>query len=236
MLAVHETEFNGRHGKEITFYTGEDVGKNIFLGDNRQSVERIHKFLIESGPGLGANLAFGANNTIDAINSTLFNVYETHRICLSQPHLKKPEEIFAASQAFPKYQLGIQELVYLLNKLCSALMFLKADKIIPPNGEMPSQLRQLLDPNYQNPCKNDIIKALFPREDSIQLFRIIEEVNSIFHSCFMFAFFMRIGTQSPTICAYNPVRSPDSAFTIHNHSVWQIIKGMNTALSDLNLL
>lgn len=63
MIAVRETVFNNMRGQEVSFYTGEDVGKNIFLtGEKLEGEDTFSKKLWpEISPGLGGNLAIGAD-------------------------------------------------------------------------------------------------------------------------------------------------------------------------------
>lgn len=224
MIAVRETVFNNMRGQEVSFYTGEDVGKNIFLtGEGLEGKELFsRRFMAEVSPGLGGNLAIGAGYIVDAINQSLERVYQAYEHCKpGRPPIEDINEILLTQIYYSQYHLGIQELVYLLNKFCYLLLCLKADRIVPHHGQFPSSFGEILDNVNPNPYKDEIFKALFPNND-FQLFKIIEDVNTAFQSCFMFAQINQIGAQYPTICAYSQIGRPDCAFILHNHSVWQI--------------
>ena len=238
MIAVRETVFNNMRGQEVSFYTGEDVGKNIFLtGEKLEGEDTFSKkVMAEISPGLGGNLAIGAGYTVDAINQSLKRVYHAYEHCNpNRPSSENLNEALPTQAYYSRYHLGIQELVYLLNKFCYLLFCLKADRIVPNHGQFPLSFGEILDNANPNPYKDEIFKALFPNND-FQLFKIIEDVNTAFQSCFMFAQINQIGAQYPTICAYSQIGRPDCAFILHNHSVWQIINGLNIHLKTLNLL
>lgn len=237
MINLRETEMFGLRGQEITFYTGEDVGKDILIGgeDLRNNPCIRKRLMADMGPSLGAGLVFGIDDTIGGVNRSLAKIYSSfQRITAEQDG--GVQEVFIKDMNSSIYRMEIQQFIYLLHKLCYALILFKADKIIPRDGIMPTSIMKIFDPFWKSPYKEQIIEAVFKRSDSIELFKISEDINNTFQSYHMFTVINLLGKSSPTVCAYAPPDRQGSTFTFHNHSVWQLVKGMDIALRDLNIL
>lgn len=237
MINLRETVMHGLRGQEINFYTGEDVGKNIFLGGGRHYNDPpiTKKLMADIGPSLGTVLMFGISDTIGGINRSLSTIYDSFDK-VTKEDAKVADEMIAKDIYFSMYRIEIQQFIYLLHKLCYALVLFKADKIIPREGSIPSSIMKLFDPTWPSPYKDQIVESLFSRPESIELFKLSEDINNTFQSFHMFTVSNLIGEVSPTVCAYAPPDRQGSMFTFHNHSVWQLVKGMDIALRDLNIL
>jgi hypothetical protein len=240
MISVNEITLKGLHGQEINFYTGEDVKEDIYLAFYPETEHGIlpKRLAGEIGPGLGVNLVFGFSASLYSVHGQLQEVYDTFK-CTKAPiddKLLSAGDILLSSNMTPQYQIAIHKLFYTLNKLCYGAVLIKADKIIPRDGGIPPSIRSLFDINYPNQYKEQIIENVFRREESKEVFSVVEDINSIFQSYHMYTLLNMIGKNMPTVCAFGPPGHPDYAFLQHNHSLWQIIKAVDTALKDINLL
>jgi hypothetical protein len=241
---------HGLHGQEINFYTGEDIKEDIYLGFHPETQRGVlpNKLASEIGPGLGMNLIMGFVASLYTTHKQLkeiYNIFECYKypnttltdseIKDNNDHFSQGDILFSINTA-PQYQVEIHKLFYMLNKLCYNAILIKADKIVPRDGEMPLSIKSLFDVNYLNKYKEKIIEKVFTRSESIEVFKIIEDINNIFHSYHMYTLLNMMGTNIPTVCAFGPPINPNYAFLQHNHALWQIIKAVNTALKDINLL
>lgn len=233
MISLREITLNGLHGQEASFYTGKDVGENVFIGGRTLAVNPRwrNKIIGDMGPSLGAGCAFGLADTIVGINILLEGIYKN----FYQIHADEASEHFFLLQdlAHTEYKIGIQQFSYLLFKLCYGLIIFKSDKIVPKNEAIPPSIQSLFDPTWPSPYKEQIVESVFKRPESIELFKLSEEINKAFQSFHMFSAYGMIGLAFPTVCAYAPPANKDAFFLLHNHSVWQLVKAADTALRDL---
>ena len=243
MITIREATLNGLRGQEISFYTGEDAGENVYLALPKEMFPGTlsPKLQVETGPGLGMSLPMGLEGTLCAANNALKELYNAYAVMKDPPVNTECEDpawftVHVGSVASGVYQIKIQEVFYLLHKICFATVLLKADWIVPKGGEMPTSIPNLFGKKEISPYHKAIIEATFKRPESIELFRIIDGVNSAFQSIHMFTVINMMGEVTPSVCAFAPPDHSDYAFLLHNHSVWQVIKGLNTALQDLNLI
>ena len=233
MISLREIALNGLHGQEASFYTGEDAGGNVFLGGGAlaRNPRWRNKIIGDMGPSLGMGCAFGLADTIEGINTLLEGIYKNFH----QMHADETSEEFFLRQerAQAEYKIGIQQFSYLLFKLCYGLVIFKADKIVPKNEAIPPSVQSLFDPAWPSPYKEQIVESVFKRPESIELFKLSEEINKSFQSFHMFTTYGMIGDAFPTVCAYAPPDSKNASFLLHNHSVWQLVKAADAALRDL---
>ncbi|MDR1946618.1 MAG: hypothetical protein LBQ51_05570 [Desulfovibrio sp.] len=251
MITLREIMMKGMRGQEIRFSTGEDVAEDIFLSlpPDMMFWSPPLKLSAQTGPGLGFSLITGYAISLCAVNDTLKGIYENFRFINSPDAAQKYVEEFLKDSPDPafftmqiqsmtdsKYQLGVQNLFYLLRKVCYAAILIKADKIVPEGGEMPPSISSLFDEHYLNSYKEKIIEAAFKRPESSEVFRIIEDVNNIFQSFHMFTVLKMMDGESPVVRAFGPPDRSGYAFLFHAHMLRQIIKAVNTALQDIDLL
>jgi hypothetical protein len=235
MITLTETTMNKLRGQEISFYTGEDVGEDLQLKVHETIKSGIlpQHLSGEIGPGLGFNLVMGFAASLLAAQEKLSQVYTIFKKC-RQPTDEEStkDEDFSLSS----YQLSVHELFYTLKKVCYAIILMKADKIIPRDGVMPPSIHSITDINSTFLYKNEIANEVFKHENSREVFKVIEDINNIFQTFHMYTLLNMIGTDTPTVCAFGPPYTQGYAFLIHNHAIRQIIKAVNAAIKDINLV
>jgi hypothetical protein len=251
MISINETTLNGLRGQEISFYTGEDIKENIFL---HLPIEMYAwtpsgKLTAQTRSGLGFNLINGFAASLCMINDVLKSIYINFDLINSPDTIQKFAEqntkdsqdtafttVNITSKVIAKFHMDIQSLFYFLKKACYAVVLIKADKIIPRDGEMPPTIRSLFEQNYHSQFKDRVAQEVYVRRESIEVFGIIEDIADVFQSLHMYTMLGSIGRDFPTAYVFGKPANKDYAFLLHNHDIRQIVKGVDIALKDVNIL
>lgn len=246
MIVVNEKKFGNLVGEEISFFTGEDINEPIYLGGSKDFQPDSQKLFSAIGQSFGPNSVFGICDGIRGINLALESIYSSFKKLKEDmskmfPNSEKNAysivmETLIKDYCFSLYRIGIQNFTNLLYKLCYAIILFKSESVIPSDKSHPQSILSLFDSSWESQYKEDIINIVFKRPETKQLFIISEQVNNTFQSQRMFSALGFLGESAPTICAFaNPLKK-EIAFTFHNHLLYQLVKELDTALHDTEII
>lgn len=241
MYNISDTEQFGLKGKEINFF----IETNINHSENYIKTPNNNGYIIIT--------AYNTNiiknpipvvQTINFINEQLRTIYLAHKTIKEAP--TNLSDILQTQnkqwKAYTNYLLGLQTLIYLINKLLLSFVFSieeiylsnTQDDDHKKNYNYIKNIRDFINRAAQQDLHiisiyNKIIKSF----DTEQLFKIISSLHEIYQSQNMFATFNIIGIHHPSIVAIEPINEDDYKFIYHNHSILQIIEGINKFLKEV---
>ena len=241
MYNISDTEKFGLKGKEINFFIDPKINNSeIYIktpNNDGYIIATAYNTDIIRNPILVVQ-------TINFINEQIRTIYSAHK-SIKEAH-KNPSIIMNTQnrqwKAYTNYLLGLQTLIYLINKLLLSFVFSTEETCLADNQNSDykknynyiKNIRDFINrATQQDPLIINIYNKIIKSVDTEQLFKIISSLHEIYQSQNMFATFNIIGTHHPSIVAIEPINEDNCKFIYHNHSILQIIEAINKFLEEV---
>lgn len=223
MINESRTERLGPGGIEHNFYVSEDLPDNAVLIECPQVGDGIN--LADFECELIKN-PFPIIVHLHYINSLITRIYG------SLP--KNNHGGFMPASIICEQYVGTQTLIHLLNKVFCLFMF-EIEKVYISRTKIDNyihitSIHQLLkDNNYSG-----LAAILFKSDTSRELFGIVHDLNNIYLSQNGTVTMNTLGVKVPVITGATAVNGMSFSYIYHNHSLPQIIAGVNKFLHEVN--
>uniref|UniRef100_B8DLY1 Uncharacterized protein n=1 Tax=Nitratidesulfovibrio vulgaris (strain DSM 19637 / Miyazaki F) TaxID=883 RepID=B8DLY1_NITV9 len=231
MIDVYETSQFGINGRGISYYTGSDAGKNVFIDipQDFKSGGIPPKFIGLTSQFPVPSDSFAFINALYYINYTLNDIYFTfgeYRKGLPNPEI------------VGRHYMGIQNVVFFLNKTINMCIYRQC--VINNNAKKEPLVifnTQTLFEGKEsgNELASLIYSSVFKSQNSQDLARILEWLKQIYFSINMYTNTRTWAEDYPTVTAIEPSHEIGTSYFFHNHSLWQIILGMNAFIQEIEL-
>lgn len=231
MINVVKTDSFGINGLEVNYYTGKEVDENTiltFLNSHNNKRELQHSLMDKAfNP---ADIS-GIPQLLHYINHTISRIYDARKI-------KSPDGMIIDEVAC-EYSFGVHSFVNCTKKLFSYVVFSECKNVAQKVGDF--QLLSITDMFSEGKKDNIFVSEVYKNvfkgnQNSIDLFKIITDIDAIFSSVNMFTNTRIITPDVAAICAIGSDFEQNYKYVLHNHSLAQVVAGLNDFLHDYFML
>lgn len=227
MINVVETDSFGINGLEVNYYTGKEVEENTILTFlNSHNNKRELQYSLMDKAFNPADIS-GIPQLLYYINHTISRIYDARK--------SKSFDGMIIDEIACEYSFGVHSFVSCTKKLFSYVVFSECKNVGQKgeNFQFLSIADMFFEKKNDNIFASEVYKNVFKEnQNSIDLFRIINDIDAIFSSINMFTNTRIITPDVAAICAIGSDLEQKYNYILHNHSLPQVVTGLNDFLHD----